>query len=676
MNKPAQHGNRIDALDGIRTVAVFLVIAFHVSTPRMSAGYIGVDMFFVLSGYLITTGLVRDVEIYGRPRLARFWSRRFKRLLPAALLTIVAVAIWAKFFAPLYRRPDLGTDIWWTIFYLANWRFVGSASYFESDGTRSPLLHMWSLAVEEQFYFFWPLIITAIAILVYTLHRSSAAASSATTADASTTLPSLRRRVLVGMFVAALVVIGVSSALLGYDYAAISENRAYMGTDAKAFEPMVGALLAIAVHQPTVAAFVTRHARKLIWGSGVLMVILFATLDGPPPAYYRGAALLFALSTGAFIVGIAHNLNGFEARILAWAPVSYLGRISYGLYLWHWPWAVWLLDPAHGFEPARALLVVALTIGTASLSYHVLEMPIRQGRLSAALPPRRAIAASFTTMIVVAIAISPLGGTPISGVTQNLQNIITGKKPSTVDPSVMLVVGDSVPKRLTPVLAPIAQKRGLNVVSAARGSCTPMGIHMQFYDAHDTGRLCPEAIAIQTDLMERYHPGIVLWWSRYEVIDRYTSSGELLKPTTEEFWQAQQRDFEAAAQRFTAHGATLVVVLTERPGQGMLTRDKATLNAPLIQNMIYHDEFRQRFNRIVADYAATHSSVRTISGDSLFCPESALPAAGKESGTSLCNDAVPAKGYIRPDGSHVNNDLFGTQVSNQLLNSIDAVLRR
>ena len=153
---------RLDSLDGLRTVAVGLVILFHVSVPRMSAGYLGVDIFFVLSGFLITSGLLRSAIKTGSIDLLGFYHRRAKRLLPAALLVILAVLAWTAFAEPEFRRGTIATDAWYTVFYLANWRLISSSSYFESDGTTSPLLHMWSLAVEEQFYLVWPLLLIAM----------------------------------------------------------------------------------------------------------------------------------------------------------------------------------------------------------------------------------------------------------------------------------------------------------------------------------------------------------------------------------------------------------------------------------------------------------------------------------------------------------------------------------
>ena len=147
----------VPSLDGLRTIAVGLVIAFHLAVPGLGSGFAGVDVFFVLSGYLITAGLLADTAKHGRPRFARFWQRRFQRLLPAATLVLLAVLTYATLLAPYYRRTALADDTAWTSAYLANWHFMQANTYFSSDGTSSPLLHMWSLAVEEQFYFAWPL---------------------------------------------------------------------------------------------------------------------------------------------------------------------------------------------------------------------------------------------------------------------------------------------------------------------------------------------------------------------------------------------------------------------------------------------------------------------------------------------------------------------------------------
>ena len=640
---PAHHGNRFDALDGLRTIAVGLVVLFHVSAPYMAAGFLGVDMFFVLSGFLITSGLIGQFQRTGRISLGDFWGRRIKRLMPAALLVVCVVLIWAANFTLLHRRNNIAVDAWYTIFYLANWRFIDSSSYFENDGTVSPLLHMWSLAVEEQFYIVWPLLIAGFTWLV--LRAFPAGNRNAV-------------RVLAGIAVAIVV---VSTVLLAVLYAPRAAERAYMGTDAKAFEPMLGALLAILAANPRFAAWCTRWARLLFWGGAVSTAALFAVLDGPAQFYFQGGALLFSLGTGALILGVRHGLMTPEAKVLAFAPISYLGRISYGLYLWHWPVAVWFGVHSGAFQPVRTVAVLALTLACSSASYHLVEMPIRQGRIGNFLKPWRAIVAGATAMVIMALSSSFVGGTPLSKALHLRQGGDDLKH------DVVMLVGDSVPLRMADPLAVAGQERGLTMVGAAQGMCTPMGTFLYFGSDDRFGKLCPPVKDVQDEAIATYSPGTILWWSRHEYIDRYEGD-QVLSPDSDEFWEAQRRDLIATAERLTERGETLVIVLTERPGIGMLSRPSAEMSSMLVQYSIDHDEYRQRFNQIVREVAAQREYIRTIDGDSLFCGDAPSTGPGP-----LCDDTVNGS-LMRPDGNHVDNDLFGPQVANQLLDKMRAVV--
>lgn len=641
---PSQHGNRFDALDGIRTIAVGLVIFFHVSMPPFAAGYLGVDMFFVLSGFLITSGLISQLRRNGRIALVDFWGRRMKRLMPAALLVVCVVLIWAGNFAMVHRRDGVALDAWYTVFYLANWRFIGSSSYFENDGTVSPLLHMWSLAVEEQFYIVWPLILfgaTWLAVKVFGVRGRAIA------------------RILVGIAIAIII---VSALLLVLFYDPQASERAYMGTDAKAFEPMIGALLAILTINSRFVNWCTRWARSLLWGGVMLTAVLFAVLAGPAPFYFYGGALLFSLGTGMLILGIRYGLDTAEARALAFAPVSYLGRISYGLYLWHWPISVWLEADAE-FRPLQALAVIALTILVAAASYHFVEMPIRQGKIGQFLKPWRAIVAGATAMVLVATASSFVGGTPLA------KGLHLSKRAEQLNGNVILLVGDSVPMRLVEPLAVVGEERGLTVLDAAQGMCTPMALRLSFGPDDEFGALCPPVQQVQQDAIDTHAPGVVLWWSRHEGVDRYDRD-RLLTPDTEEFWEAQRRDFIASADRLTARGETLVVVLTERPGVGMSSRPPDELASVIVRRSIEYDEYRQRFNQIVTEVAAKRSGIRTIDGDSLFC--GTAPSVGPG---PICDDTLDGT-PMRYDGSHVDVPMFGVRVAGQLLDEVQAVTTR
>ena len=360
----------------------------------MSAGYLGVDIFFVLSGFLITSGLLRSAIKTGSIDLLGFYHRRAKRLLPAALLVILAVLAWTAFAEPEFRRGTIATDAWYTVFYLANWRLISSSSYFESDGTTSPLLHMWSLAVEEQFYLVWPLLLIAMLWVLGGRLKNS-------------------RNVAMAVGGAAAVGAVISILLLAIVFDPAAPDRAYMGTDTKVFEPLIGAVLAVALHHPTFRILLSRRSRAVFWAGGLTMVALFAVLDGPDPFYFRGGAALFSIACAGVIGALATKPQTWEARLLAWAPMSYLGRISYGLYLWHWPIALRFGAHTGAFTPWRALAVVALTVALAAASYHWVEMPIRRGAIGRLLPPKRTIVAGLAAMSLVAGGASVVGATPL-----------------------------------------------------------------------------------------------------------------------------------------------------------------------------------------------------------------------------------------------------------------------
>lgn len=340
------------------------------------------------------------------------------------------------------------------------------------------------------------------------------------------------------------------------------------------------------------------------------------------------------------------------------APISYLGRISYGLYLWHWPWAIWLLTPTKGFEPARALLVVTLTILTASASYHLLEMPIREGTISKFLTETKTIVFGVTAMLIVALFAGATGGTPIS---KSIFNILYG---SSLDDKTIMVVGDSVPLRLMPSLTKQASERGYSVVSAARGACSPMGLDLIYEPSNPSHSDCPAILPTQEETRESYRPGHILWWSRYEIIDRYQGD-KILSPDTEQFWVAQDQDFRASVDRLTRDGSTLTVVLTERPGLGTLDRPESELKAPIIKYMINHDEYRQRFNEIVRAVSRDNDRVFVVDGDTMFCGSE--PTGRSD---SLCDDSVDGK-FIRYDGSHIDMEPFGDLISERLLDRFD-----
>jgi peptidoglycan/LPS O-acetylase OafA/YrhL len=232
----------VRALDGMRAVGVVLVLLFHLRVPGFSAGFLGVDVFFVLSGFLITTLLLTEFEKTGRISLPEFWARRARRLLPAllVLLLVVAAVVWAE--GTFTERTSIRGDLLATTGYVANWHLIQTSSYFADIGVDSPLEHTWSLAIEEQFYLLWPLLVLGLAAI------------------------GRRPRLAVGAV--AIAGSAISIGLLWLLWSPESVERAYMGTDSRIFEPLIGAAGAALVATPGFRAWLTR-AGGTIFGLGV-----------------------------------------------------------------------------------------------------------------------------------------------------------------------------------------------------------------------------------------------------------------------------------------------------------------------------------------------------------------------------------------------------------------------
>jgi peptidoglycan/LPS O-acetylase OafA/YrhL len=372
------------ALDGLRGFAVVLVVLSHFSPGVAPGGFLGVDLFFVLSGFLITSLLVGEVERSGRISLRNFWVRRARRLFPA-LLTVVAVVLAVT---SVTGRPDevhrVGADGLASVFYVANWHFVLSGqSYIRDflDVTPSPLRHMWSLAIEEQFYILWPLVVGALTAAVGAGARRS-----------------LRRRLtalslgLAALSLAWLVVLQRGGADL---------DRLYYGTDTRVFVILLGAALGAATAgMPTVAG---RVPRALLVAAGSLGVVglCVATVVVTTDSLWLYAGGFGAIAVGLVVVlaGAAQPGPNPLARVLEWRPLVGLGLISYGVYLWHWPITVWITPDSVGIDGAALFaLRSALTLGLSLLSYRFIEAPVRAGRL----PRLGPLEPAFTSVVVVA----------------------------------------------------------------------------------------------------------------------------------------------------------------------------------------------------------------------------------------------------------------------------------
>ena len=363
-------------LDGLRAVAVLAVIAYHLNLGWAPGGLLGVGVFFVLSGYLITDLLLAQRERYGHFRLGEFWTRRARRLLPALWVMLGVVVLWVSIAKPA-QLGALRGDVVAALLYVSNWWYaLQHVSYFASFGPPSPLGHLWSLGIEEQFYLVWPLLLVAgAALLGPRLRRSEPLVLNLR--------PSLLVRPVIPVVLILLLAAASAVAMAVLYQPGADPNRVYYGTDTRAFELLLGAALAFVWPSRRLSAQVSGSRRAWLELSGVAglsgIAVLVAVTDEYHAFIYRGGLVLLSLATVAAIVSIAHPATTV-GRALGVAPLRWLGVRSYGVYLWHYPVIVLttpLVDTA-GAHVVRDTLQFGATLLIAELSWRFIESPIRR----------------------------------------------------------------------------------------------------------------------------------------------------------------------------------------------------------------------------------------------------------------------------------------------------------
>ncbi len=354
----------ITALDGARGAAVIAVLLFHGGV--LKGGYLGVDLFFVLSGYLITSLLLAETARCGAIGLGGFWARRARRLLPALFLMLVAVCTYAVFIARPTELNHIRGDFLATLGYVANWHLVlAHYDYWRLFTSPSPLNHTWSLAIEEQFYVVWPLVALGVGFIV---RRGRTAISWAR-----------------AMFFTSLF-LSIASAAQALRIWQSSEGtvRIYYGTDTRAAAILFGAALASWIAWRGAASSKRGRLSLEVLGFIATAVLVWAYFRLEQGGLYSGGLLICSLAATAVIAAITHPESGPLARAFSARPFVEAGIISYGLYLWHWPIYVWLNADRVGLNGWPLLGVrIAVTLLVALLSYRFVEKPIRYGAFSA-----------------------------------------------------------------------------------------------------------------------------------------------------------------------------------------------------------------------------------------------------------------------------------------------------
>jgi peptidoglycan/LPS O-acetylase OafA/YrhL len=350
----------LPGLDGIRAIAVLAVIAYHLNYGWASGGLLGVQVFFVLSGYLITDLLVAEYRRHRGIRLGQFWLRRARRLLPALFVVLFVTVGWATLFDRT-QLAALRSDLPSSIFYVSNWWFIfHHVSYFAKFGPPSPLGHLWSLSIEEQFYLVWPLLVLAGMRWIGS------------------------RRVLI---VVTLTVAAASAIEMGLLYSASPNGdptRVYDGTDTRAFALLIGAALAFALPRNRAFAPITPGATRvlnIVGGVGLVGIfVMFWHTNQYEPFLYQGGMVLLAVLT-AMVIGVTIHPGSRLQTILGWEPLRWVGERSYAIYLWHYPVIVLTTPVGVPSSVLRASLQIAVTFVLAALSWRYVEQPVRQGAL-------------------------------------------------------------------------------------------------------------------------------------------------------------------------------------------------------------------------------------------------------------------------------------------------------
>jgi peptidoglycan/LPS O-acetylase OafA/YrhL len=535
------------ALDGLRGLAVAGVLLFHGGFSWAVGGYLGVSTFFTLSGYLITTLLLAEHGRSGTISLKGFWSRRFRRLLPASLLTLAGIVVlFGPFVATADQLAELPGDVTAALLDVANWRFIlADTSYADLFTAPSPVQHFWSLAIEEQYYLLFPLLTAGL----LAVGRGS-------------------RRVLGG---ALLALTALSTLVMYLLYEPGTDTaRVYYGTETRAAELLLGAVFAVVViSRPDLLA---RLPRRLLTVSGVLVLAVtfywWGTVEQSSSWLYQGGFTIYALTTVVLLAVILQP--GPVTTSLSLEPLRLLGRISYGVYLIHWPIFLWLTeDRTHLRAFPLFVLRMAVTIGLATLSFRYLEQPVRSRK---ALTTPRAWVFAPAAAFAVFVGVVALGAATESQQDDSLGAILD-ESPAPVDPDAILEAAPDAPDTGTVPNVDRVLLVGDSVMGQAyevfRQVFEDQGIATGYAGGPSTGPLQPQGDWARQidDWVARFDPDVVVM----EACCDYTQDtdqvyvdpeGNEVLPATEAVYPNWEREVRDLTRRAQAGGAEVIWVLS------------------------------------------------------------------------------------------------------------------
>lgn len=585
-------------LDGLRAVAVVMVFFFHATPTSYGAGFLGVDVFFVLSGYLITRILIEEWSRSGTLDLGRFYSRRVRRLTPALAALLIVMLIRELTAGSILTFGDRMQEVFSTALYYANWNLIAASDdYFGGFAEASPLRHAWSLAIEEQFYFVWPLVVWGLLRLTG------------------------RRTVAIG--VAAVVSI-LSVLSMWQTFENDSVSAAYYRTDTRVHGLLVGAILGAAYARRRLAL---RPSLGWVVGPtlGVLLILSW-TWDAASSTYFSGGSLLVATLSALLIAGLEESPDRGFARVLASPPFVALGKISYGFYLWHWPVILWF--PAS--DALGVAIQFALSLAAATISWFVVEQRFSARSLfSRRVPALPTIAVGVLTMVAIAVVSTsverPSADAAIEGALEDPSSSLCDrnfppcvKVEAAAGRPTIAILGDSTAQAWLPALTVIAEERAWRIIQVAVGGC-PLGTKLMIgADGVPSDRqqqcfdLMPDAVAT---IAATEDVQLVVATSRSELND-YRDGDTIIEVSTDAHRQSFITDIDATLRPFIADGAQIALLDVVPDGPPIDCVDTDTPCELILDDGIVEDEY----NELLEAYADTVDTIHYAAMLDHVCP--------------------------------------------------------
>ncbi len=662
---PVERFTHHRSLDGLRGLAVAAVVLYHFAPHLIPGGFLGVDVFFVLSGFLITSLVIAEFGSDGAVSIRSFWTRRARRLLPAALAVIATSVAMAWFLEPTSSRSAIRTQSLASLFYVNNWSAIANGSSYESRfGHDLPLSHFWSLAVEEQFYIVFPLVIVGLLVLLRRVGPHKVVRSR------SHPPIKLARLLLIISTLGAAASVALMMVL---HTANTDPSRVYFGSDTRVHALLIGVAAAcLNVMRPS---HVSRNARSRFSLSGfgfsalVVLIVAFVLVEFRQDWLYEGGLAAIALLTAMIIWWVVRSPGHLLDRVLSHRWLVQLGLVSYGIYLWHWPARAFITTERTGLGGVVLFAVrVIATAAATGISLIVIERPFRNSGTDEPSGRSRSLTtgqtlAVFGTMLTtallcVALTIDhvPVGSTAVA-VAPSL-----AAETQSAGPIRVLLTGDSVAWTLGggnfAFPQPSTYISPFDSNSVVLWNRARFGTALLRWPKRHDGVIsddCPscEPAADWPSSVDQFHPDLVVYsaslWDSYDV----KVDGRWLSFGSTEFDSAYTAALEQLRDSITSESSHLVLLVQPIPGNypsdwaKQYTQDSSTF---------------PHINELLRQFASTHADVGLIDLDHWLCPE------------GICRTTDGEDHKLRLDGLHFTS--AGTAfVAPFLTEQFNAILR-